>query len=142
MKYERPIERSNGPKQFDVGTHAAIITRVVNLYTKKKKQPMFMIHLEGANKESGVAFLIFGNDYTKETLSFILASIEDNGVDIPDISYGYNVETAAFLTGKDVYIEVIEREEKGEIKRSVDKFLTMNEFEEIGMRHRFDTPNF
>lgn len=131
MNYVRPTKRSTGPQPFSVGTHSAKIVKIIRKQTKTKKD-MFMIFLEGSAKESGVYFLTFGFDNTQENMNFLLASIEDNGAEIPNIQFGYNPETFHFLTGKDVYIEVEEKEYKGEVKPAVIAFLTLDEFEKSG----------
>ena len=90
---------------------------------------MFTIYLEGANEERGVFYLTFGNEYTDENLSFLIASIEDNGVDIPDLDFGFNKETFLFLHNKDVFINVEIKPFNGENKEAVTQFLTLDEFE-------------
>ena len=65
--------------------------------------------------KKGFIFLTFGNDYTEDNLRYILVSIQDNGVEIPDVDFGYNRETFEFLKGKDVYIQVEEQEYKGKL---------------------------
>lgn len=90
---------------------------------------MFLLSL-GKSNEKGVYFLTFGNDYTEDNLRYILVSIQDNGVEIPDVDFGYNRETFEFLKGKDVYIQVEEQEYKGKVKHAVTNFLTQDEFEE------------
>ena len=52
--------------------------------------------LLGKSNEKGVYFLTFGNDYTEDNLRYILVSIQDNGVEIPDVDFGYNRETLNF----------------------------------------------
>ena len=48
-----------------------------------------------------------------------------------DIDFDYNKETAAFLTGKEVYIKVKESEYNGEIQYSIDRFLSQEEYDTI-----------
>ena len=129
MKYERPLKRESQIKEFELGTHAAVIEK----FQKKRSQKgndMFLLSLLGKSNEKGVYFLTFGNDYTEDNLRYILASIQDNGVEIPDVDFGYNRETFEFLKGKDVYIQVEEQEYKGKVKHAVINFLTQDEFEE------------
>lgn len=140
MKYERPTKRTDGPKKFTVGTHPAKINKITPKKTKKGGD-MFIIFLEGNNEEQGLAFLVFGNDFTKENMNYILASIEDNGQEIPDMSFGFNKVTYDFLLGKEVYIEVIEKEYKGEMSPSVNKFLTLVEYEESSDLESDDVEN-
>ncbi|MGO2697691.1 MAG: type III secretion system protein PrgE, partial [Enterococcus faecalis] len=111
------------------GTHAAVIEKVQKKRSQKGND-MFLLSLLGKSNEKGVYFLTFGNDYTEDNLRYILASIQDNGVEIPDVDFGYNRETFEFLKGKDVYIQVEEQEYKGKVKHAVINFLTQDEFEE------------
>ncbi|GMC15761.1 type III secretion system protein PrgE [Enterococcus faecalis] len=129
MKYERPLKRETQIKQFELGTHAARIT-TVNKTKSKKGNDMFVLSIVGKNEEKGAFYLTFGNDYTEDNLRYLLASIQDNGVEIPDVDFGYNRETFEFLKGKDVYIQVEEQEYKGKVKHAVTNFLTQDEFEE------------
>ncbi|MBT2156426.1 type III secretion system protein PrgE, partial [Enterococcus faecalis] len=110
-------------------THAAVIEKVQKKRSQKGND-MFLLSLLGKSNEKGVYFLTFGNDYTEDNLRYILASIQDNGVEIPDVDFGYNRETFEFLKGKDVYIQVEEQEYKGKVKHAVTNFLTQDEFEE------------
>ncbi|HDV6603427.1 TPA: type III secretion system protein PrgE, partial [Enterococcus faecalis] len=108
---------------------AAVIEKVQKKRSQKGND-MFLLSLLGKSNEKGVYFLTFGNDYTEDNLRYILVSIQDNGVEIPDVDFGYNRETFEFLKGKDVYIQVEEQEYKGKVKHAVTNFLTQDEFEE------------
>ena len=129
MKYERPLKRESQIKEFELGTHAAVIEKDQKKRSQKGND-MCLLSLLGKSNEKGVYFLTFGNDYTEDNLRYILASIQDNGVEIPDVDFGYNRETFEFLKGKDVYIQVEEQEYKGKVKHAVTNFLTQDEFEE------------
>ena len=109
--------------------HVPLIEKVQKKRSQKGND-MFLLSLLGKSNEKGVYFLTFGNDYTEDNLRYILASIQDNGVEIPDVDFGYNRETFEFLKGKDVYIQVEEQEYKGKVKHAVTNFLTQDEFEE------------
>ncbi|MCA5014555.1 MULTISPECIES: type III secretion system protein PrgE [unclassified Enterococcus] len=128
MKYQRPMERTTGPKEFVAGTYAATIRKIINKPSGSGNK-MFTLFLEGKNKEQGRSFLVFGNDFTQQTLSFILASIEDNGVEIPDIEFGWNKDTYNFLLNKDVYIRVEDGFYKGQPQTQITEYLTLEEFE-------------
>lgn len=128
MNYQRPLQRTSGPKKFPVGTHQAKITKVQKKKSRKNND-MFTIYLEGLNGERGVFYLTFGNEYTDENLSFLIASIEDNGIEIPDLDFGFNKDTFLFLHNKDVFINVEMKPFNGEIKEAVTQFLTLDEFE-------------
>lgn len=128
MRYSRPVKREPSEKTFSVGTHAATIKKVSNKKAKSGSN-MFMLSIEGQNEEKGMFFLVFGNDYTEENMNYLLSSIEDNGVDIPDLEFGWNKATFAFLENKEVYINVELREYKGEMKPTITTFLTLAEFE-------------
>lgn len=137
MKYQRPVERPTGPKEFLPGTYAATIKKIVNKPASSGSK-MFTFFLEGKNGEQGRSFLTFGNDFTQQTLSFILASIEDNGVEIPDIEFGWNQDTYNFLLNKDVYIRVEEGEYKGKPQTKITEYLTLDEFEGSEEESGFD----
>lgn len=129
MNYQRPIQRTEGMKPFQLGTHQAKITKVQRKKSSKGND-MFLIFVEGMNEEKGIYFLTFGTEYTNENLNFILASIEDGGVDIPELDFGYTRETYEFLRNKDVFISVELKSYKGETKPTITKFLTLDEFEQ------------
>lgn len=128
MKYIRPQERSNGYKKFEIGTHAATIKKVSKKVSKSGSD-MFVLSLEGTNEEKGNYFFVFGNDYTESNMSYLLSSIEDNGVEMPDIDFGYNKNTFDFLANKDVYIQVEEKLYQGNMQAQITTFLTLEEFE-------------
>lgn len=138
MRYQRPLERQEGPKQFLPGTHSATIHKVINKQSRNSGNKMFTLHLLGKNEEQGLFFLTFGNAYTEDNIRFILASIEDNGVDIPDIDFGYNKDTFDFLRNKDVYIRVEEGMYLGKPQMKVTEFLTLEEFENSEEPNGFD----
>jgi len=138
MRYERPIERQEGPKQFTPGTHSATITKVIKTRSNKSGKPMFNLQLVGKQEEQGLFFLTFGNAYTEDNIRFILASIEDNGVDIPDIEFGFNKDTYDFLRNKDVYIRVEEGQYLGKPQMKITEFLTLEEFENSEEPTEFD----
>ncbi|SJZ45373.1 hypothetical protein SAMN02745116_00363 [Pilibacter termitis] len=128
MKYARPTRTKRDYQPFALGTHQATIKNV-KLTETKKGVPMFSMLVAGGNNQSGFYNLVFETDYTEENLGFILASIEDNGVDIPDIEFGYTEETANFLKGKSVYVEVKEEIYKENIRNVIAAFLDQAEFE-------------
>ena len=95
---------------------------------------MFVLTVTGENEENGVYFLTFGTEYTEANLSYILASIQDNGVDIPEeIDFGFNKDTFYFLKNKDVYIRVEEQEYNGKKRQAIVDFLTVDEYEKDDM---------
>lgn len=128
MKFKRPSVRSEGYKKFEVGTHVATINKVVKKVSSSGNN-MFVLALVGKNEEKGSSYLVFDNDYTEENLSFLLSSIEDNGVEIPEIDFGYNKLTFEFLENKEVYIEVEKKLFQGKMQPQITKFLTLEEFE-------------
>lgn len=130
MKYKKPDKNREEKIPFAPGIHEAVIEKVV-MQKSKKGADMFMIFVSGTKGESSLSFLTFGNDFAEENLGYILSSIEDNGYEIPDIDFDYNKETAAFLTGKEVYIKVKESEYNGEIQYSIDRFLSQEEYDTI-----------
>lgn len=132
MKYVRPTNvRKSISKEFEVGNHKAMIKKVTRLPgDNKKKKDTFMFHLEGVHGESIVSFLTFETPFTKENLQYLLASIEDNGVIIPNISFRYNRETYEFLFGKNVFINVAEGRYKGKKQNQVTGFITLKEYQQ------------
>lgn len=132
MKYTRPAARTEaGFKTFQVGTHAAAITSI-GTKDASSGAKMFTLSLEGKEGERGKFYLVFGNDFTENNMSFLLASIEDAGADIPDIDFGYNKPTYQFLKGKEVFIRVEEKEFRGKPQATITEFLTLEEFENSG----------
>lgn len=131
MKYQRPIKNREVKIPFSPGVHEAIITGVIMKKSKSDKD-MFVIILENAGgDESGVFCLTFGTAFTDTTLTFLIASVEDNGVEIPPIDFGYNRETADFLKNKKVYIKVEESLYNDELRSSVKTFLSQEELDTI-----------
>lgn len=104
MKFDR-IERSK-VQYFPVGKHQAKITNV-QMTESRNENEMFKITVSDGQYQ-GFYYLTFNTAYTGDNLNFILMSIEDTGEEIPDMDFGYTYETAQFLEGKSVYIEVEE----------------------------------
>lgn len=100
MNYHRPVKREISEKNFNVGTHAATISKI-KATKSRKGADMFMMFLMGKNGEKGVYFLTFG----------------------------YNPHTTDFMVGKNVYISVEDQFYNGETKPSVTGFLSQHEFE-------------
>lgn len=130
MRYKKPERNREEKIPFTPGIHEAVIEKVV-MQRSKKGADMFMIFVAGSNEESSLSFLTFGNDFTEESLGYILSSIEDNGCEIPDLDFDYNEQTANFLAGKEVYIKIKESEYNGEIQYSVESFLSQEEYDTI-----------
>lgn len=129
MKFKR-IERKkrNKIQYFPVGKHQAKIIDV-QMSESKNENEMFKITVSDGQYQ-GAYYLTFNTVYTKENLSFILMSIEDNGEEIPDIDFGYNYETAQFLEGKSVYIEVEEEFFQKKKLTKISSFLLLDEYED------------
>ena len=126
MKFNR-IER-NKVQNFPVGKHQAKITNV-QMTESKNENEMFKITVSDGQYQ-GVYYLTFNTAYTMGNLSFILMSIEDTGEEIPDIDFGYTYETAQFLEGKSVYIEVEEEYFQNRKRTKISSFLSLDEYEE------------
>lgn len=126
MKFNR-IER-NKVQNFPVGKHQAKITNV-QMTESKNENEMFKITVSDGQYQ-GVYYLTFNTAYTMGNLSFILMSIEDTGEEIPDIDFGYTYETAQFLEGKSVYIEVEEEYFQNKKRTKISSFLSLDEYEE------------
>lgn len=130
MKFNRPTGNRKQFISFREGCHVATIKQAILDQTKDGK-PKIKILVVGSEGESGLYHLTFGNEYTEINFNYLLSSIEDNGVDIPDIDFDYNQETTEFLKGKEVYIEVCEEEYNGEIYGRVAGFLRQEDFDEL-----------
>jgi len=126
--YNRPTLKRGEYKNFELGRHSAVIKKVKLTKTTTDKDK-FTIIVKGKEGESGIYNLVFGTDFSEINLNYILASIEDNGYEIPGLDFGYNQETAQFLEGKTVYIRVGLSEWNGEEKPTVTEFLNEEEFE-------------
>lgn len=134
MAYKRPTGNRNEKKDFSIGVHEAEI-KFVKMKQSSKGNDMFLMLLKGTSGETAFFNLTFGNDFTEENRNYLLASIEDHGVDIPNLAFDYSQETADFLKGKMVYILVEEKEFKGELQHTVTTFFTQEEYEDYVMRH-------
>lgn len=140
MKYTRPLQREEEKNEFSIGSHSATIKTVKETISKNSGSEMFIMKVVGEKEEEATFFLTFGNDFTENNVNFLLASIEDNGVEIPDIDFGYNKQTRNFFREKAVYIEVKEKEYKGNKNNVIDKFLNLEEFEnsEVSKENAYD----
>ena len=126
MKFDR-IERSK-VQYFPVGKYQAKISNV-QMTESKNENKMFKITVSSLYYQ-GFYYLTFDTAYTEDNLNYILMSIEDNGEEIPDIDFGYTYETAQFLEGKSVYIEVEEEVFQKRKRTKVSTFLSLDEYEE------------
>ena len=126
--YQRPTLKRGEYKNFELGRHAAVIKKVKLAKTTTDKDK-FTIIVKGKDGESGIFNLVFGTDFSEISLNYILASIEDNGYEIPMIDFDYNEETASFLEGKSVYIRVALADWGGEEVNAITEFLNEEEFE-------------
>lgn len=126
MKFDR-IERSK-VQYFPVGKHQAKITNV-QMTESRNENEMFKITVSDGQYQ-GFYYLTFNTAYTEDNLNFILMSIEDTGEEIPDIDFGYTYETAQFLEGKSVYIEVEEDSFQKKKRTKISSFLSLDEYED------------
>jgi hypothetical protein len=113
---------------FPEGKHVAIIAAAKMDLSKEKGTPMIKLRIAGHTNEVAFYYLAFGNKMTEDNLGFLLASIEDNGVVIPDLDFGYNQKTVDFLIHKQVFIEVVNEKYKGKVRGNISRFLTKAEF--------------
>ncbi len=90
---------------------------------------MITLRVTGQLNEVAYYNLPFGTTLTEDQLGFLLASIEDNGISIPELDYGYNEETIVFLKGKQVFIDIVEQKYKGKVQGKISRFLTQAEFD-------------
>ena len=126
MKFDR-IERSK-VQYFPVGKHQAKITNV-QMTESRNENEMFKITVSDGQYQC-FYYLTFNTAYTEDNLNFILMSIEDTGEEIPDIDFGYTYETAQFLEGKSVYIEVEEDSFQKKKRTKISSFLSLDEYED------------
>lgn len=129
MNYKRPTKRSVETVPFPKGKHIAKIVAAKLDLSKDKSRRMITLRLIGRLNEVAYYNLAFGTTLTEDQLGFMLASIEDNGVTIPELDYGYNEDTVGFLQGKKVYIDVVEQKYKGRVQGKIHRFLTKAEFD-------------
>lgn len=129
MKYTRPQKRNVETVPFPKGKHLAKIVAAKFDLSKDKNRRMITLRLIGQLNEVAYYNLLFGTTLTEDQLGFLLASIEDNGVTIPELDYGYNEDTITFLKGKKVFIDVVEQKYKGKIQGKINRFLTKSEFD-------------
>lgn len=138
MKFDR-IERSK-VQYFPVGKHQAKISNV-QMTESKNENKMFKITVSSLYYQ-GFYYLTFDTAYTEDNLNYLLMSIEDNGEKIPDIDFGYTYETAQFLEGKSVYIEVEEEYFKNRKRTKISSFLSLDEYEESNVISDEDDDRF
>lgn len=129
-KYARPT--SSGQKKekkisFEPGSYEAVIKNVYLEKTKTKKKKL-VLQIAGDEGQIGYYHLVFDTPYTENNMNCILALIEDNGEEIPDMDFDYNQKTADFLKEKAVYILVEEEDWQGEVKPAITSFLQEEEY--------------
>ncbi len=130
MKYEKSEPRKSIHKAFEEGVHTATIQKIGKRKSKEKKLNQFVLTLEGKKGETIDYFLTFDTAYTHTNLNYLLGSIESNGVEIPDESFGFNRETQNFLTKKQVFIKVVKEKQKGANKLVAKSFLLKEEYQD------------
>lgn len=128
MAYKRPTGNRNEKKDFSIGVHEAEI-KFVKMKQSTKGNDMFSMLIKGSSDETAFFNLTFGNDFTEESMNYLIASIEDHGVEIPDLDFDYSQETVDFLKGKSVYILVEEKEYNGQMQNQITAFFTQQEYE-------------
>ena len=126
--YKCPTLKRGEYRNFELGRHSAVIKKVKLAKTTTVKDK-FTIIVKGKEGESGSYNLVFGTDFSETNLNYILASIEDNGYEIPMLDFDYNEPTAKFLEGKSVYIRVGLSDWSGEKQPEITEFLNEKEFE-------------
>lgn len=127
MNYHKHEGNREKTKPFEVGAHLATIKRVSLKKTKAGLEKLVLL-LEGENGETGFYNLTF-NDFVAENLNLILTSIDDNGEEIPQMSFGYDGPTAQFLMGKEVYLKVGMNSYQGDRRSVIKTFLNQEEFD-------------
>ncbi|MFC4652747.1 type III secretion system protein PrgE [Lactococcus nasutitermitis] len=127
INYQRYTSNREKSIPFEVGAHLATIKRVSLKETKSGLEKLVLL-LEGESGETGFYYLTF-NNFVGENLNLILTSIDDNGEEIPQMSFGYDEATAQFLTGKEVYIKVGMETYQGEQRSVIKTFLNQEEFD-------------
>ncbi|WP_285013301.1 hypothetical protein [Lactococcus garvieae] len=94
---------------------------------------MMSLLVEGKEGEGAFYNLTFSPDNieaSEDFMNYILSSIEDNGVEIPDLDFGYNKETVQFLKEKAVYIRIKQTTYKGKVDGKIEAFLNQEEFDD------------
>ena len=130
-KFEPKLgQRSTDYKDFQEGAQEAVIARAQLTQTNDGTRDMLKLRLTGDEGESGFYNITFGDELGVEQLMFTLTSIMENGFEIPeDIDWGYNTETAEFLKGKPVYVEVKNKTFKGQTRGNITRILNQEEFD-------------
>lgn len=119
-------------KMFAEGVHEGTI-KFVKLTKSSSDSDMMSLLVEGKEGEGAFYNLTFSPDNieaSEDFMNYILSSIEDNGVEIPDLDFGYNKETVQFLKGKAVYIRIKQTTFKGKVDGKIDAFLNQEEFDD------------
>jgi len=129
VNYKRPVQRTEETVPFPKGKHIAKIVVAKLDLSKEKNRRMITLRVTGQLNEVAYYNLPFGTTLTEDQLGFLLASIEDNGISIPELDYGYNEETIVFLKGKQVFIDIVEQKYKGKVQGKISRFLTQAEFD-------------
>jgi hypothetical protein len=134
MNYTRPVRKEKKETvYFAEGAHQATIKQATLRSSKDTNRPMIRLVIEGQNEERAYYNLTFETEYTEENLGFLLASIEDNGVAIPAMDFGYTHATAEFLKNKKVYIDVVTDMYQGKARGKISTFLTIDEYDQHHM---------
>jgi len=108
MQYSRQNLKDLGTPRFEAGVYQAQIINILSGKTKNGMKDMFTFEIEGANGERGNFWMVFGTEYVEDSLTRLIASIEDNGNTVPGIDFDYNRQTQEYLAGKNVFINVVD----------------------------------
>ncbi len=127
-------------KIFDEGVHEGTI-KFAKLTKSSSGSDMMTLFVEGHHGEGAFYNLTFSSDNieaSEEFMNYILSSIEDNGVEIPDLDFGYNQATVQFLKNKAVYIRIKHKTYQGKLDGKIQDFLNQEEFEDEGLEEEWE----
>ncbi|MDR0200253.1 MAG: hypothetical protein LBI43_06730 [Streptococcaceae bacterium] len=125
----KPSNGEHNYKNFSAGVHEVKIRRAELTNAKTTGRDMISFILESQFGETGFYNLVFGTEKSDGYLQRILASVADNGFEVPNnFDFGYNEGTVQFLASKDVFIEVVEEEFNDAPFFRINAFLTSEEY--------------
>ncbi|MDC0826548.1 type III secretion system protein PrgE [Lactococcus petauri] len=131
-KKHEGVREKKEHKIFAEGVHEGTI-KFVKLTKSSSGSDMMSLLVDGKEGEGAFYNLTFSPDNieaSEDFMNYILSSIEDNGVEIPDLDFGYNKETVQFLKDKAVYIRIKQTTYKGKVDGKIEAFLNQEEFDD------------
>lgn len=129
MKFEKMTQKNKKVTYFPAGVYDATIESV-QMRVSEKGHKMFVLKLSDG-EYIGFYYLMFEMEHSDKYLNFLLNSIDDHGEVIPDMNFGYNLETKNFLENKEVYIEVVDKVYDGKKRTRIQSFLLLKDYNDL-----------